>query len=333
MGVCLTAWSQPSSTVKPSPAKHFKNALETGSQSTHINVSLPYRHCLSYTSPPSSTVKGSAFLWISRDVLAVRGQHPCGFHGMFWQSGVSIPVDFMGCFGSQGSAQYRGPGGRTGSQGSASQWISWDVLAVRGQHPCGFQGIVNFKGDFGSQGSASLWISRDVLAVKGQHPCGFHAMFWQSGVSALQGPRGQHWQSEVSILWGQGVSTGSQGSTLAVRGQHITGPRGQHITGPRGQHWQSGVSTLQGPRGEPWQPEVSILRGPGVSTGSQRSAHYRGPGGSTGSQGSAHYRGPGGSTGSQRSAHYRGPGGSTGRAQGAAHYRAQGAALAARGQH
>ena len=201
---------------------------------------------------------GSASLWISWDVLAVsgqhitgaqgaalvvKGQHPFGFHGMFWQSWVSIPVDFMGCFDSQGSVQYRCPGGSTGSQGSASLWISWDVLTVRGQHNTGAQGAAlavkgqhpcGFHGIFGSQGSASLWISWDVLAVRGQHPCGF---------------QGVCWQSEVSTLWGPGVSTGSQGSAhyrakgsvLAVRGQHIMGAqgsamavRGQHVMGAQG---------------------------------------------------------------------------------------------------
>ena len=177
--------------------------------------------------------QGSASsLWISRDVFAVRCQHPCGFQGMFLQSGVSMPVDFMRCFGSQGSA---------------SLWISWDVLAVIGQQPYGFQGmfwqsgvsiLVDFKGCFhsqgsahyrgpggstGSQGSASLWISWDVLAVKGQYPCRFHVMFWQSGVSipvdfmgcfGSQGsttlPRGQHWQSGVSILMDFMGCVGSQ---------------------------------------------------------------------------------------------------------------------------
>ena len=126
---------------------------------------MHFKECLSDTSSPSSTVKGSASLWISWDVLAVMGQHPCGFHGMFWQSAVStlqgprgqhwqsrvsIPLDFMGCFGSHGSA---------------SLWISWDVLTVRGQHNTGAQGAA-----LAVKGKHPAWIQGTAQPVKEQHP-------------------------------------------------------------------------------------------------------------------------------------------------------------------
>ena len=86
---------------------------------------MHFKECLSDTSPPSSTVKGSASMWISWDVLAVMGQHPCGFQGVCWQSEVST---------------LWGPGVSTGSQGSAHYRAKGSVLAVRGQHIMGAQG-------------------------------------------------------------------------------------------------------------------------------------------------------------------------------------------------